>query len=74
MYVDPTKIRSHVTKLRFSDEEEQLIQAWVNYTGEQKAVLLRELVLAGAANAIGLKATPDAQGVEVSDERFSRVG
>ena len=52
MYSDPTKIRSHVTKLRFSDEEDRLIQALVDYTGEQKAVLLRELILEAASQAV----------------------
>lgn len=74
MYSDPTKIRSHVAKLRFSDEEAQLIDAWVNYTGEQKAVLLREMVLAGAAAAIGLNATASNQAVEVSQQVLSSVG
>ena len=45
MYQDPTKIRSHVVKLRFSDEEHRLVSAIVDYTGEQKATLLRDLVL-----------------------------
>ncbi|MBT6550413.1 MAG: hypothetical protein HOM14_03555 [Gammaproteobacteria bacterium] len=74
MYSDPTKIRSHVTKLRFSDEEERLIEAWVNYTGEQKAVLLRDMVLAGAASAIGLNTTPVYQAVEVTQQALSSVG
>ena len=73
MYSDPTKIRSHVTKLRFSDEESQLIDAWVNYTGEQKAVLLREMVLAGAAAAIGLNVSASYQGAEVSVQGLSNV-
>lgn len=45
MYSDPTKIRSHVVKLRFSDEEHNLIQSIVDYTGAQKAALLRDLIL-----------------------------
>lgn len=45
MYADPQKIRSHVVKIRLSQEEHDLIQALVNYTGEQRAPLLRELVL-----------------------------
>ena len=45
MYTDPTRIRTHVIKLRLSDEEHALVQALVNFTGEQKATLLRDLVL-----------------------------
>jgi gamma-glutamylcyclotransferase (GGCT)/AIG2-like uncharacterized protein YtfP len=45
MYADPAKIRSHVVKIRLSDEEHRLIQALVDYTGEQRAALIRDLVL-----------------------------
>lgn len=50
MYADPTKIRANEVKLRFNDQETQLIDALVNYTGEQKAVFIRELVLEGIKN------------------------
>lgn len=45
MYTDPSLIREHVVKLRFNDREAELINAWVNYTGQQKAALLREMLL-----------------------------
>ncbi len=45
MYVDPTLIREHVVKIRMNDPEAALIEALVNYTGQQKASLLRELLL-----------------------------
>jgi hypothetical protein len=45
MYADPAKIRSHVVKIRLSEEEHRLIQALVDYTGEQRAALIRDLVL-----------------------------
>lgn len=57
MYTDPSQIRQHVVKLRFNETEAELIDAITNYTGQQKAALLRELlleqarlVLAGEAN------------------------
>lgn len=57
MYTDPSLIREHVVKLRLNDTESELIDALVNYTGQQKAPLLRDLlleqarlVLAGEAN------------------------
>ena len=57
MYADPSLIREHVVKLRLNDTESELIDALVNYTGQQKAPLLRDLlleqarlVLAGEAN------------------------
>lgn len=45
MYRDPARIRKHVTKVRFSDEEYRLIEAYCDYNGEQRAVFVRELVL-----------------------------
>lgn len=44
-YTDQSNIRDHVVKLRFNDREAELINAWANYTGQQKAVLLREMLL-----------------------------
>lgn len=45
MYADPSLIRDHVVKLSFNDREAELINAWVNYTGQQKAAFLREMLL-----------------------------
>ena len=53
MYSDPSKIRDHVVKIRLNDSEEELIDALVNYTGEQKATLLRELLLEQARIVLG---------------------
>jgi hypothetical protein len=45
MYTDPSLIREHTVKLSFNDREADLINAWVAYTGQQKAALLREMLL-----------------------------
>lgn len=45
MYRDPLLLRCNVVKLRFSREEDALLEALANYSGQQKAVLVRELVL-----------------------------
>lgn len=45
MYTDPSLIREHVVKLSFNDREADLINAWVAYTGQQKAAFLREMLL-----------------------------
>lgn len=45
MYADPSLIRDHVVKIRLNDTEAALVDALVNYTGQQKAALLRELLL-----------------------------
>lgn len=49
MYADPALIRDHVVKIRLNDNEADLIDAWVKYTGQQKAALLREMLLEQAA-------------------------
>ena len=46
MYADPTKIRAHELKIRLNDSEADLINALVQYTGDQRAVIARELLLA----------------------------
>lgn len=57
MYSDPTKIRSNVIKVRLSDEEAALVEAFVNYNGGQKATLVRDLILDQAASVLGFNDT-----------------
>jgi hypothetical protein len=45
MYSDPARIRNNVTKVRLSDEEEALVNAYVEKNGGQKAVMIRELII-----------------------------
>ncbi|MCT6719456.1 hypothetical protein [Acidovorax sp. K2F] len=45
MYADPALIRKNFVKLSLSDREAALIDAMCAYTGEQKATLLRDMVL-----------------------------
>lgn len=42
MYSDPRKVRTVVRSVRFSEEEDELVQAIVKYTGQQLGTLLRE--------------------------------
>ena len=53
MYSDPALIRKHVVKLSLSDRESDLLGALCAYTGEQKAVLLREMLLQRAVEVMG---------------------
>ncbi len=62
MYADPAKIRSHVIKVRLSDEEAALINALVAYTGEQKATLVREIALERALEIV----SPDVRTYEAA--------
>ena len=54
MYADPSLIRDKTVKLSFNDLEDDLIQAWVNYHGAQKAAFIRDLVLEQARLDLGL--------------------
>jgi hypothetical protein len=45
MYSDPSQIRDNPVRVNFNDAEADLINALVTYTGEQKAVLIRRLIL-----------------------------
>jgi hypothetical protein len=65
MYSDPANIRSHVVKLRLNDNEAALLDALVNYTGEQKATLFRELLLEQAQLVLCGNSAPASRAVEV---------
>jgi hypothetical protein len=64
MYTDPSLIREHVVKIRLNENEADLIGAWVKYTGQQKAVLLREMLLKQAQLDMGM----DFMGASASGE------
>jgi len=70
VYADPALIRKHTVKLSFNDLEEDLIQAWVNYHGGQKAAFIRDLILEQARLDLGLEA-PAQEGQQLS---LLRVG
>lgn len=48
MYQDSKRIRKHRATLSLDDYEQDLINALVNYTGMEKAHILRALALAEA--------------------------
>lgn len=45
MYGDPANIRSHAVKVRLSDKEQLIVDEFVERTGQQKAAVLRELIM-----------------------------
>lgn len=45
MYSDPALIRKHKVKLSFNDNESALLDAICQFTGQEKAALLRDLLL-----------------------------
>lgn len=52
MYRSTARIRNHVVDVRLDDEEDRLAEAICDYTGGQKAVLVRELFLAAAQKVL----------------------
>ena len=52
MYSDPTLIRRHTVKVRFNDREAALVDALVNFTGEEKAAFIRALILDRAMDVL----------------------
>jgi hypothetical protein len=52
MYSDPSLIRKHRVMLALNDNEAALVDAYCQYTGEQKAALIRTLILDRAAEVL----------------------
>jgi hypothetical protein len=44
-YTDPALIRKHTVKLSFNENEAALVNAFCQFTGEEKAAFLRSLIL-----------------------------
>ena len=49
MYVDPKRVRSHVVKVCLDDYEKEIVDRIVARTGQQRQVVLRELLLKALA-------------------------
>ncbi len=73
MYSDPSLIRENVVKLRLNENEADLIDAWVKYTGQQKAVLLREMLLEQARLDMGLDSANSQHFNEVPQQQLFRT-
>ena len=67
MYSDPSLIRDVVIQVRLNDNEAELLDAVVKYTGQQKSTLMRELFIEQARLVLsgnGDIAAPDAANEE----------
>jgi uncharacterized protein (DUF1778 family) len=51
-YADPALIRDVVIQVRLNDNEADLLDAVVKYTGQQKSTLMRELFLRQAQRVL----------------------
>lgn len=58
MYQDPKRVRTRYAALNLDQYESQLIDALVDYTGIERASLLRQLVLKEALETLGLADLP----------------
>lgn len=74
MYADPALIRDNPVRVNFNDAEAELIDALVNYTGQQRAVLIRELILEQARLVLSGQAdyAPTAQRMEQQQMGFTK--
>lgn len=54
MYQDPKRVRSRYGAINLDQYEARLIDALVDYTGYDKATLLRQLVLKEALETLGI--------------------
>ena len=58
MYSDPAKIRDNPVRLRFSDYEKELVEAFVEKNGGHRAALLRELIMDRVLAELRAESTP----------------
>jgi hypothetical protein len=74
MYADPALIRDNPVRVNFNDAERDLIDALVKYTGQQRAVLIRELILEQARLVLSGQAdyAPQAPAMEQPQLALSR--
>jgi hypothetical protein len=56
-YTDPSQVREFSVRLRFNENEHDLMKAWTKYTGQQMAALCREMLLEQARLDLGLGAS-----------------
>ncbi|MBZ5875990.1 hypothetical protein [Chromohalobacter israelensis] len=54
MYQDPKRIRSRYGAINLDEYEARLIDAMVDYTGIERATLLRQLILKEALETLGI--------------------
>ena len=72
MYGDPSQIRVHRVGLNFNDNEADLINAWVKYSGQEKAAFLREMLLEQARLDMGLDGSGAIIAAEAAQPRLFR--
>ncbi len=54
MYQDPKRVRRPYARINLDEYERRLFDALVDYTGEERATLLRQLILKEALETLGV--------------------
>lgn len=54
MYPDPKRVRRPYARINLDEYEARLIDALVDYTGQERAALLRDMVLREALSVLGV--------------------
>lgn len=67
MYQDPKRIRRRYGSINLDEYEARLVDALVEYTGVERATLLRQLVMREAVETVGLDVDMKTHGRRVSD-------
>lgn len=74
MYTDPANIRDYEVRLRLNEREHELVSALVNYTGQQKGPLLREMLLSHAEAVLSGQADVLLSRVVIEGSESVRLG
>lgn len=61
MYADPKRVRKHRITLSFDDYENAVIESIANYQGDEKAAVLRTMVLREACISLNIDDANDMQ-------------
>jgi len=72
MYRDPSLIKKHVCKVRLDDDLDRQIEALADFTGEQKAVVVRKLVEIGLLRFHGADDSRSTKSIEVTNQSQSQ--
>lgn len=73
MYQDPKRIRKHRVSLNLDDYEAAVINALVDYTGTDRASLLRQMLIAQAEAALLATPTSMAGGAPHSEAHIRSI-
>ncbi|OHV11178.1 hypothetical protein [Kushneria phosphatilytica] len=65
MYQDTRRLKAHRTGINLDEFEDNLIEALAAYTGVEKATLMREMVMRGAMDMLGVSSVQEFDAVSM---------